>query len=403
MATGNALRALQLLDSAQKVIFEAGFPASARNIFENDRIQILYALSRFDESEAVASRVATTSTAADGERAQVLGGLLRAHRLWPIDQARAEALLIDLMKQAEKLNPANYLLLLPTVAAELAAHALQLNIATDFATRVIRLRRLKAPNAAPAGWPWFVRVEVVGGFTLIRDGEPFGFAGKAQQKPLELLKFLACERGMVSDFRSISTALWPDAEDGAARKSLEVTVSRLRKLLNNDALVIVKEGRVLLDRTQVSSDAIELAEVCAEAEHVSANRLDSARVEKIGQHILTLFKGLPLDNEEPSLWREAVRERYRTAFVRAVRSLASYWDNAGEDKRSITLIEAALAREPLAESLYQSLIRIYIRSKQEAEAMRVYRQCRQMLSILIGAKPSLDTERLKDSIHQMGV
>ena len=403
MATRNTLRAMQLLDLSQKLICEAGFPNSAMNIIEKDRIQILYAMSRFAESDAIALRLAETSTAADNELMQVINGFLQAHRFWNTDRRQAEGRLVKSMMQAEKLNLANFLPLLPAVAAQLAAYALELNVATEFIRRVIRIRRLRAPSAAPANWPWHIRVEVLGGFILKQDDEPMSFAGKAQQKPLDLLKFLACERGMIADFHSVATALWPDAEDGAARKSLEVTVSRLRKLLGKDSLVIVKESRVSLDQTQVSSDAMELAEACAEAEFALANQFDQAAVEKMSHRILTLFKGLPLDNEDPTSWREGMRERYRNAFVRAVRSLVSCWEKAGEEDRSIALIESAIAREPLAEGLYQSLIRIYIRSNQAAEAMRVYRQCRQMLSVLIGATPSRETERLKDSIHLQGV
>ncbi|MGI9025375.1 MAG: AfsR/SARP family transcriptional regulator [Burkholderiaceae bacterium] len=399
MATGNSVRALQLLDSSQEVIREAKFPDSAMNIFEHDRIQILYAMSQFEENELVVSRIAKTSTVADSARAYVVGGLLSAHRLWDIDRTKASALLADSMTRAERLNPANYLPLLPEIAAQLAAYALQANVATEFIKRVIRIRRLQAPNGAPAEWPWHMRVEVLGGFSLKRDGNLVSFAGKAQQKPLELLKYLACERGMIADFHSLTAALWPDAEGNASRKSLEVTVSRLRKLLGEDSLVLVKEGRVSLDRTQVSSDVLELAEACMEAELALPDRCDPATVEKMSRRILNLFKGLPLDNEDLSTWREGVRAHCRTAFVRAVRSLTLYWERVAQDDRSVALIEAAIAREPLAESLYQSLIRIYIRSNQTGEAMRVYRQCRQMLSILIGAKPSLETERLKDSIH----
>ena len=51
----------------------------------------------------------------------------------------------------------------------------------------------------------------------------------------------------MADASSIGSALWPDADDGPARKSLEVTISRLRKLLDDDTLVLMKEGKVSLD------------------------------------------------------------------------------------------------------------------------------------------------------------
>lgn len=67
--------------------------------------------------------------------------------------------------------------------------------------------------------------------------------------------------------------------------------------------------------------------------------------------------------------------------------------------RAQTLVEAALAREPLAENLDRTLIQIHLDANNHTEAMRVYRHCRQMLAVLIGAQPAPETERLKNLIQ----
>ena len=398
MAVGNPQRALQMVDTAERLMREQGFPDSSINILEGDRIQMLYAMGRFEESAALAARITENGTVADKLRAECTNGLLEAAVLWDKDRSAATELLNQHLQSAEKFNLIHFIILLPKVAAQIAAHALRANISTDFVTRAIRARNLPAPGDAPPTWPWPVRVELLGTFRLLRDGSPVGFTGKTQQKPLELLKFLACERAMTSDFQSIASALWPDAEPSAARKSLEVTVSRLRKLLGNDAFVVVKEGRVSLDAERASSDAREFVDVCSEAEAVSAKRRDPIAATELGARLLSLFHGLPLENEDTTAWREGVRERYRNAFIRAVRALTIYLEESGEQEISASLIENAISREPLAESLYQILMRIYTKSGQMAEAMRVYRQCRQMLSVLIGMQPSSETERLKKLI-----
>ncbi len=244
-----------------------------------------------------------------------------------------------------------------------------------------------------------MRVEVLRPFRIVLAGQPLLFSGKTQQKPLELLKYLACSRELTSDATAITTALWPDADDGSARKNLEMTVARLRKILVDETLVLVRLGKVALDPQRVSSDARELMDATLEAEGVAGGGHGNARVEGIMQRMLALFTALPLEHEESTAWREAVRERYRAAFVRAARTLVNYWCDAGEPARAQSLLESALAREPLAESLYRTLMQIHLDHGDAAEAMRVYRQCRQMLSVLIGQPPSAETERLKNSIH----
>lgn len=395
-------RALQSNDAASRLMREQGFPDGGIRLLDVSRMQILHVLGRDDEAEILAGALLETGSIDDRGRTKVTSDLLRAVRIWDVQREEAETLLRDSFREAERLNIANFVPLLPHVAAAAAAHALRLQVSVDFVRHAIRARRLPAPAGAPSLWPWPLRVCLLGTFAIQRDGVAMVFTGKAQQKPLELLKYLACERGMTADASALTSALWPDADGDGARKNLEVTVARLRKLVEHDTFVVVKEGRISLDGARVSSDARELIEVCTACEVAMAQPNDRGRAADLSARLLQLFVSLPLEHDEGIAWREGTRERYRSALVRAIRSLANALEASGESDRSIALIEAALAREPLAEGLYQSLMRAYIRGGENAEAMRVYRQCRQMLSILIGAAPSAETERLKDSIYPPG-
>jgi len=398
LLSGHPDAALVRIEQAEQLILEAGFARSMLAILEVDRLQMLYAKGLVDESFALARRIIEGSATGDALRFSCMLGLLEAHASWDSKRDHAVELLASNLPTARSLDPMAYLPLLPEVASQTAARGMRHGIEVDFLKQVIALRGLLAPADAPENWPWAVRVEVLRPFRIVLAGEPLSFAGKVQQKPLELLKYLVCNRDLVADSSAIATALWPDAEDNAARKSLEVTVSRLRKLLNDDALVIVREGKVSLDGRRISSDAKEFIEATLEAETVVTRRHDPTKVAELGDRLLALFHELPLEHEESSAWREGTRERYRTAFVRAARALIAYWTQTGDPARAQRLIEAALGREPLAENLYRTLIQLHVDAGNHTEAMRVYRQCRQMLSVLIGAQPSSETERLKNLI-----
>ena len=396
--SGHPDAAIARIDQAEQLILDAGFPGSTRVILALDRLQMLYAKGAVEESFAIARQIIATGSSSDAIRFACVLGLLEAHTAWHQRREFAVSLLALHLPTARTLEPMTYLPLLPGVAAQTAAYGLRLGLEVEFLTQVIALRALSAPADAPSNWPWPVRIEVLRPFRIVLAGEPLAFSGKVQQKPLELLKYLACNRDLVGDASAVATALWPDAEDVAAKKSLEVTISRLRKLLDDDALVIVKEGKVSLDGRRVSSDAKEFVETTLEAEAVVARIADAAKVAEVGNRLLALFHDLPLEHEESSAWREGIRERYRTAFVRAARALIAYWTQTGDAARAQTLIEAALAREPLAENLYRMLMQVHLDADNHTEAMRVYRQCRQMLSVLIGAQPAPETERLKNLI-----
>ena len=360
---------------------------------------MLHANGAVDEGLRLAAHVIARESDADAQSIRVTSGLLESHALWNDDRPRAAALLERHVRLAHELDLTMFVNLVPSVAAQIAARALRSGLAVDFMARAIEVRGLLAPRDAPRNWPWPVRVEVLRPFRILRDSETMTFSGKAQQKPLELLKYLACCRDLMADASSVALALWPDADEGPAKKSLEVTVSRLRKLLGDDALVIVKEGKVSLDARRVTSDAKEFVEATGDAEAVVDGRHERVDVGEIGDRLLHIFSELPLEHEEPTAWREGVRERFRVAFVRAVRALIAYWHRTGNAARPTALIEAAIAREPLAEGLYRTLMQIHLDAGNATEAMRVYRQCRQMLSVLIGAQPSPETERLKNLIN----
>jgi hypothetical protein len=78
----------------------------------------------------------------------------------------------------------------PDLASRFANLALERGIETPYVRMLIERHGLVAPDDACAQWPFRLRIRVLGGFELTRDGEPMRFTGKTQQRPLELLKFV---------------------------------------------------------------------------------------------------------------------------------------------------------------------------------------------------------------------
>jgi LuxR family transcriptional regulator, maltose regulon positive regulatory protein len=219
-----------------------------------------------------------------------------------------------------------------------------------------------------------------------------------QRKPLELLKFLACSRDLQADHASACTALWPDAEEFAARRSLEMATSRLRDMLGNTNWIRVSAGRTKLDSQFVWCDAQELWHVCSDAEHLARSGARDASVQETAESLLTLYRGTLLAGEEEAPWLLGAREKMRSAFVRAVRTMATKLQEEERPDVAIALLERAYSTEPLAEEVAQQLMRTHLAYGEPAEAMRVYRQLRQMLSVLLGIDPSPVSERLRESI-----
>ena len=100
---------------------------------------------------------------------------------------------------------------------------------------------------ASADWPWPVRIRALGAFHVETDETQPALTGRAQHKPLSLLKALVAA-GRPFPERDLTDALWPDAEGDSAHQTLSVTLHRLRRLLRDDGAVLRQEGNVELDR-----------------------------------------------------------------------------------------------------------------------------------------------------------
>ena len=86
--------------------------------------------------------------------------------------------------------------------------------------------------------------------------------------------------------------------------------------------------------------------------------------------------------------------------MRTLKALGGFWEaNEAWDKAQ-SLYERVLEIDNVAEEVYRRLMSCYARAGRPAEALRVYRRCRQMLSLVLGIAPSAETETLCRSIAQ---
>ena len=73
-------------------------------------------------------------------------------------------------------------------------------------------------------------------------------------------------------------------------------------------------------------------------------------------------------------------------------------ERAGDFASAVDVYRRALETDNLAESLYRGLMRALAATGDRAEAMNAFRRCRELLSIVLGVKPSAETDRLYQEI-----
>ena len=285
----------------------------------------------------------------------------------------------------------------PDLAARLANFALAHDIETEFVRMLIERNGLDAPADAAAAWPFRLRIRALGGFELTRDGQPMRFTGKAQQRPLDLLKLLVALGGGDVDTQQLMTALWPDADGDAAKTSFDTTLFRLRKLLDVEHALTLSAGKLSLARSVAWTDVGALKVVFDAADRVGQEDGSAAAVARAARSVLDAYPG-PLLGAEDHPWIAKPRDALRARFARTLARLGERLEQEGDFATAIDVYRRGLEADNLAESFYRGLMRALAATGDKAEALNAFRRCRELLSIVLGVKPSAETDHLSREI-----
>ncbi len=288
----------------------------------------------------------------------------------------------------------------PPMMSRLCAAALEANLEPDYVRRLVATRALAPPEgAAPEGWPWPLRIHALGAFRVLRDGAPLRFAAKAQKKPLELLKALVALGGDGVDAARLAAILWPDAGGDAAKVSFDSTLYRLRKLIGHDAALVLVEGKLSLDPRHcwVDVDAFERAARDADAVAQDADA-GPDRIAEAAARLRAAYPGHFLAGDEDQGWLMPLRDRLRAKLVRTALALGRRLQASGRVREACDLYERTLELDNLAEDLYRQLIVCQRDLGERAAALRTYRRCKELLSMVLGTKPSPETEAVRRSL-----
>lgn len=314
-----------------------------------------------------------------------------------------EAACINLLKPALSICSLHNIRYYPwwrsNVTARLYSIALENNIETDYVIATIKKRGLLPPigEVVPDSWPLPLRVYTLGRFSVLIDGKPLRFTGRVQKKPLELLKALLSLEGRNVSEGQIIDALWPESEGDASHISFKTTLHRLRQLLGAENALEFNEGRLTLVQRYCWVDvwAFERLLYDGESQWLKGNQEVAVR---LFEKAVKMYRGHFLSTESEEAIAAPLKESLRDKFLKAVKTLGIYYENSGENKKSIELFQKGLGIDNLSEELYQHLIKCHLKLGQKADALMVYKRCERALIESFGIGPSDETKALYKKI-----
>ncbi|HEX6052567.1 MAG TPA: BTAD domain-containing putative transcriptional regulator [Gemmatimonadaceae bacterium] len=220
---------------------------------------------------------------------------------------------------------------------------------------------------------------VLGPLEVVRDGEPIALPGQSSQRALAaiVLRF----GSWVSVDRLIDD-LWGESPPAAARKAMQMHISRLRGTLGNGAIVTGPAGY----RLAAAAEAVDAARFARLVERArEASEPSTARV--CAMQALASWRGPPL--EELSLEGPLAIEVQRLEELRLVAlELRIEADlQLGRHREIVAELRRLTAEWPWRESLQAQLMLALYRSGRQAEALTAYREARAVLVEQFGIEP----------------
>lgn len=239
-------------------------------------------------------------------------------------------------------------------------------------------------GSQPAGRMPPLRLNLIGGFSLERLGEPIHIPHASQR----LVAYLALQQRPIPR-PHVAGTLWPDATDRRAMGNLRSVVWRLRHS-GSHAVAIV--GSELDLAPGIVVDVRTLHEL---ALHV----LDRPTETILDDVDLLVHPGGLLPDWSDD-WVLVERERLRQVRLHALEMVCGQLTATRQFGRAVDVCLAAVTEEPLRESAQRQLILVYLAEGNRIEVLRQYAAYRQLMSDELGLEPARE---ISDLVANIGI
>jgi DNA-binding SARP family transcriptional activator len=217
-----------------------------------------------------------------------------------------------------------------------------------------------------------------------------------------VLQYLVAQGGGPVPRDVLLETFWPGSSPPAARNSLNVAVTLLRRALRpafgdrpvivfgDEAYRIHPAIEVRVDRDRFDRLVRDAATARRGGDHAGAARLLRTAV---GLHRGPLFAEEPYEE-----WIVALRRAVEAARLAALTELGESLAAIGDVDGSVEVLRAVLAAEPVREDAHRALMERFVRQGRPYLALRQFEECAEQLRRRLGAEPAGETWALRERI-----
>lgn len=243
-----------------------------------------------------------------------------------------------------------------------------------------------------------IAVQLIGPTRVCTDGHVLQGRDFGGAKPRQLLELLALHVGTPVSKDRIADLLWEGAPPASWVTTLEGYVSVLRGRLQpglaaRSSVVRTVQGGYLLDPEQVR---VDLRAVQDQVLRARGARPGSAL--GLLREALAAGQGELLAESGSPTWAVAARHAHERLLRDAGTSAAQHALALGQPDLAVTIADAVLERDPLAEEACRCAMRGLWSTGRSAEALRRHSALRRALADELGVDPAPATQSLMTSL-----
>jgi DNA-binding SARP family transcriptional activator len=225
------------------------------------------------------------------------------------------------------------------------------------------------------------------------------------RKHAALLKILVGARGQVVPADRLIEWLWPDLPPRSGKANLYVGISLLRRVLEPELPVPAESTYILTRYPGYLFDPsygcwIDVDEFKA---HISVGQAhlrqgSAAQAIRAYEAAVSLYRGDYLADDPYEDWAIGLREQLREEYLDLLGELHRLYLAGGDAAAALDRAQRALMLDPCREQAHRQVMRAYCALGRQADALRQFERCRQMLRAELDVEPMPRTLLLHQQI-----
>ena len=233
------------------------------------------------------------------------------------------------------------------------------------------------------------QLSLLGRFELSGPDGPIDLTSK---KLAALLAFLACTAPQAHSRDKLMTLLWGSHFDAQARQNLRQALTRLRRVLGEDALISNGES-VSLQPGVIACDVARFEALLADGSRDALN-------EAVGLYRGRLLADIAIPEEAWTEWLEAQRQRLEGLALDAMVKLGEQELEAGNHEPALSAANRAIAISSLREDAHRLIMRVLAAGGRRADALKHYEDLAALLKRELTVEPDPTTRALAAELRK---